>query len=153
MPFEDVWFTSDRRVPPSGSEPESGDSQPATMLATPVLVIEDESLIAWMIEDILTDVGFTTIAIVASGQQALDQARRIAPGLIVSDVNLGKGEDGVETVRAIRQWCPAPAVFVTGYADATIRERIERDLGGAQLLRKPVDRKALIAAVMRALGN
>ena len=65
------------------------------VLAAPVLIVEDEAMIAWMLESLLEDMGFTAITVVATGDEALDAARRLSPGLIVSDINLGpSGLDG-----------------------------------------------------------
>lgn len=123
------------------------------MFATPILVIEDESMIAWMIANVLEEAGFASVAVAANGRQALTEARTRAPGLLVSDVNLGAGIDGVETALAICAAQPAPIIFVTGYADDSMRQRIADTLPRAQILRKPVDPGALTRAVLRALAN
>lgn len=136
---------------PGAAEP--GQPLPGTVFDTPILVVEDETMIAWMIENVLEDAGFTSIAIAANAAAAREEARRQAPGLIVSDVNLGHGEDGIATARAISAAALVPVVFVTGYADSRMRERLKRELPRAQLLRKPVDSVALVRAVMRALAS
>ncbi len=85
------------------------------LLAMPVLIIEDEAMIAWMLESLLEDMGFKTLIVVASGEDALAAARRDPLGLIVSDINLGSGRlDGVETAATLRTMVKAPILFVTG---------------------------------------
>ncbi|MEO6432459.1 MAG: response regulator [Sphingomicrobium sp.] len=149
----EYWLTTEPPEWAPPGTPSDRDCASAGLFDTPILIIEDESMIAWMIEDLLTDAGFTTIAVVASGAQALEQVRAQAPGLILSDINLGAGEDGIATVRSIREKSIVPAIFVSGYADDGMRERIHSEIGAVTVLRKPVDRTALIAAVMRSLGN
>lgn len=110
-------------------------------------------MIAWMIEDVLVEAGFRSVAIAADGERALAAAALRRPGLIVSDVNLGPGADGIDTALRIRAESSVPLIFVTAYSDAALRARLAAELPGAQLLRKPVDPAALLRAVMRALGD
>ena len=124
------------------------------LFATPILVVEDESMIAWMLENVLLDAGFTTVELASTGEDAEQIAATDRPELIISDVNLGRGKDGIAAARAIRAaHGPVPLIFVTAYADDAIRERLAAELPGAQLLRKPVDEATLVRAVMRALAN
>ncbi len=139
-----------------GAPPTSADREADTtadLFATPILVIEDEAIIAWLIEETLEEAGFRTIAISATGDQAVAMAARRKPGIIVSDVNLGSGIDGVEAVGAIRAGRTIPVIFVTGFANDTMTARLEREMPGAELLRKPVDGAALVRCVMRLLAN
>jgi len=144
-----------RRFHEPVSPPTAGPDDDATMdlFATPILVIEDEAIIAWLIEETLLEAGFRTVAISATGDQAVAMAARRAPGIIVSDVNLGPGIDGVEAIRAIRAGRAIPAIFVTGFANDTMTARLEREMPGAKLLRKPVDGVELVRCVMRLLAN
>ena len=155
MPTNRVQF-----APASGESPpdpgrEAPDRSPRRdVFATPILVVEDESMIAWMLEDVLLEAGFTSIELASTGEDAEQFAARERPGLIVSDVNLGRGKDGIDAARVIRAANgPVPLIFVTAYADDAIRERLSVELPGAQLLRKPVEAAALIKAVMRALAH
>ncbi len=130
----------------------------APLLATPVLVVEDEAMIAWMMENLLEDMGFTAISIAATGEEAIEQAARLSPGLVISDINLGQnGMDGVDAAVAIRKDADLSIVFITGYASAEARDRIARDLPGAHLLRKPVDvedlRRAIVQTIARRGSN
>lgn len=139
--------------PPIGQPDSHRKPSEDALFDTPILVIEDEGLIAWMIESVLMEAGFRSITLSADGELALAEARQVHPGLIISDVNLGPGSDGIATVRAIRATAAVPVIFITGYADARMRERLAAELPDAQLLRKPVDGRALIRALMHALGN
>jgi len=126
----------------------------APLLATPVLIVEDEAMIAWMMESLLEDMGFTAIAIAATGEEAIEQAARVAPGLVISDINLGQnGMDWVDAAVAIRKDADPSIVFITGYASAEARDRIARDLPGAQLLRKPVDVEELRRAIVQTIAR
>ena len=144
--------------PPSkgGTPPHAGDDSrgsAGTIFTTPLLIIEDESMIAWMLENILTDAGFTSIALASTGEQAEAFAAKQRPGLVISDINLGAGKDGIAAAQGIRGATRLPLIFVTAYADDGVKQRLADALPGAQILRKPVDEAALMRAVMRALGN
>ena len=83
---------------PGGSPGAAASSQrlPAELLAMPVLIIEDEGMIAWMLESLLEDMGFETLVVVASGEEALEAARREPPGLISATWAQGALSRGIE---------------------------------------------------------
>ena len=103
-------------VPTGGST--APDARPegleSTMLDSPVLIIEDEAMIAWMMESLLEEMGFSDIRIAATGEDALAQVETFTPALIISDINLGRdGVDGVEATSRMRRsntcpWCSSP---------------------------------------------
>ena len=123
------------------------------LLDTPVLIIEDEAMIAWTLESLFDDMGFTHIALAPNAAAAIAAAAREAPGLIVSDINLGSGPDGVEAVATITAAARVPAIFVTGYPSEDARARIAQAVPGAAVLRKPVQADDLVAAVAAALAE
>jgi len=137
-------------VPGPGEE-----TRPLTeaMLATPVLVVEDEVLIAWVLQDMLADMGFADVRLARDHRQALELAAERAPGLLICDVNLGSGPDGIETARAIREGRAVPVLFVTGYTATGIQARIEDAVGPAPLMRKPIQPGLLAAALREALSG
>ena len=155
MPHIFPEFAPPPSEPPSPPPGVAQDRDPERALfATPILVVEDESMIAWMIENVLLDAGFTAVDMVATGEDAERFAAADRPGLIISDVNLGRGKDGIDAAIAIRAASGSiPLIFVTAYADNKVRDRLAAAFPGAQLLRKPVDEAALIRAVMRALAS
>lgn len=140
-----------RQAPPSGERAEGGRAPTEGVLQTPVLIIEDEAMIAWMVESLFEDMGFTRITVVATGEAAVAAATRSEPGLIVSDVNLGAGMDGIAAVAAIRDGWAIPTLFVTAYGSSETEARIAREAPGAGLLSKPINPAELRARVMKAL--
>ncbi|MBN8808264.1 MAG: response regulator [Sphingomonas sp.] len=148
--LEPLLATNGKRPPAPAIAP-GRSSDEATRLETRVLIVEDEMMIAWMIESLLSDAGFENVAIAADGKEACRQASEQTPGLVVSDINLGSGINGVEAAVAICHAGRIPVLFVTAYADGATRERIAAHFPHAELLRKPVDGASLTAAVHRAL--
>ena len=109
------------------------------------LIIEDEHIIAYSIEDVLREYGFKSFDVAASAQRAIDAAARRRPDLITSDVQLNRG-CGITAVEVICERPSIPVVFITGNpADVTRRLPNHRVLG------KPFSETALISAVASAM--
>ena len=135
----------------ASAEPDRLDS---TLLASPVLIIEDEAMIAWMMESLLEEMGFTAISIAACGEDAVKMAERIRPELVISDINLGPGGiDGVEATTRIIRSAKIPVVFITAYVSADARDRIAHEVPGAHLLRKPVSAETLRQTIVKAVSQ
>lgn len=138
-------------APSSLHTPHDEDADfPSTLLTRPVLVVEDEVMIAWMVESLLEDMGFSSISIASSGEEAISMASRLPPALVVSDINLGtRGMDGIAAAAAMRKaWNPL-VMFVTGHAGQSEVSRIASDVPGAVILRKPVVLEELRGGIRR----
>lgn len=140
--------------PHVGLAPAPSNGLDKAILKRPILIIEDEAVIAWTLESLLEDMGFTQIAIASSAADAVEKAKQTAPELIVSDINLGAGElDGIAATTAVRGGVGTAVVFITAFASAEDRQRIARDVPGAALLRKPVDAANLRQAIASIFGG
>ena len=129
----------------------AADGLDPMLLVQPVLIVEDEAMIAWTVETMLEELGFTQIMIAPSGEAAIEQARRVPPRLLVSDINLGPQRmDGVAAAVAILAAATASVVFVTGNATGEARRRIGAALPGAVLLAKPVGVTDLARGIVSA---
>ena len=147
-----AFMSSAAGAPPPDGLGEQSDRLPDASLAVPILVVEDEAMIAWMMECVLEEMGFTTITVVATGEDAIAHAKTTRPGLILSDINLGADHlDGVDAVTSIRGATRLPIIFISAYANADARERIKA-LPGAHLMRKPITVAELRYAVERAFA-
>lgn len=95
------------------------------------LIIEDEPMIALIIEDQLRAIGYLTIAFAVTEAEAIAAARERCPDLITSDVRLAAG-CGIAAVEAICSHLRIPVVFITASA-ARVRARVP----GATIVHKP----------------
>lgn len=136
------------RMPP----PVVGQGPSSTLARVPVLVIEDEAMIAWMLESLLEDMGFESVTLASNAAEAIAAAKRQAPELVISDINLGPGADGIEAVAAIRLTCSPAVAFVSAYIDDNARSRIFEQVAGARILSKPLSGDQLSAVIRDALG-
>jgi CheY-like chemotaxis protein len=113
-----------------------------------VLIIEDEPVIALDLRLLVTRCGHRVIGSAASEAEAIRLATAHRPGLILADVNLGRGGDGITAVRQILQQVTIPVIFVTAYAERLLTaEGVEP----AFIINKPFDRMTLAIATYQAI--
>lgn len=84
-------------------------------IATDVLIIEDEPLIAMELKDILQELGHRVIAIARTRADALASANRTKPGLVIADIRLADGSSGLDAVNEMLGSFAVPVVFVTAF--------------------------------------
>src|ERR1700753_2935475 len=70
-------------------------------LASKVLIIEDEPIIAMDLENLVTELGHKVVAIAATRDEAVSKAKSERPGLVLADINLGEGGSGIDAVNEI----------------------------------------------------
>jgi two-component system, response regulator PdtaR len=111
------------------------------------LIVDDEIFFALNLEAEMQALGFDICDLAANGQQASMLATSNQPDVILMDINLEGGREGIEVAKWLHKVCEAPIVFVTGYTDRDIVAHIHEQVPGAAVLPKPVYRDRLAAAV------
>jgi two-component system, response regulator PdtaR len=109
------------------------------------LIIEDEPIIASLIKDHLTEIGFDTFDIAATQSAAVHLAKQNQPAVIVADVTLTEG-NGIDAIQQICSERIVPVVFVTASAAAVLKA-----MPTAVVVTKPLEPSALAAGYLRAL--
>ncbi|WP_374371099.1 response regulator [Dongia sp.] len=118
-------------------------------LATSVLIIEDEPIIALDIAALVTDLGHEVVASVASQSEAIAVTKNVRPGLILADIDLGAGGSGIAAVKEILRGFQVPVIFVTAYPERLLTgERPEPTF----LVTKPFDIDTLKVTISQALS-
>jgi len=120
------------------------DASPRAIYGERIMIVEDEALVAMILEDQLQEIGLSTVATCASVAEAMKAIDRIALDAAILDVNLGG--QLVYPVADRLMDLSIPFVFVTGYG----RESIDRRYDSIHVLEKPVEREALEAVFARA---
>lgn len=115
-----------------------------------IFLVEDEALIALELRDRLEGLGHEVCGHAARGDEALARIPWAAPDLVLMDVGLGEGMDGIETASRLRERSPAPVVFLTAYADPATLERAKAVEPFGYLV-KPFDERELHATIEMAL--
>ncbi|MCP4660515.1 MAG: PAS domain S-box protein [bacterium] len=115
-----------------------------------ILIVEDEPMVAELLEERLKMLGYDVAASVRTGEEAVEKVGELAPDLVLMDVVLAGEMDGVEAAAAIHERHDLPVVFVTGYADdETLRRaQLTEPLG---YLLKPFENRELHAALTVSL--
>jgi CheY-like chemotaxis protein len=117
-------------------------------LATDVLIIEDEPVIAADIEALARELGHDVVGVAATHAEAIEAAGRRRPGLVLADIQLADGSSGVEAVREILSRFDVPVVFITAFPERLLTgERPEPTF----LITKPFQPETVKAAIGQAL--
>lgn len=90
-----------------------------------ILVIEDEPLIADHIEQCLIDEGFKSAGIADNFNEAKELLQKENPDLILLDINLGDGPDGIDIAHYINLHYKKPFIFISSNTDAKTLERVK----------------------------
>jgi len=93
-------------------------SEPATFNGLTALVVEDEALIAFLIEDMLKDAGFGEVIHAGSIRQALATLEKMHPDIAVLDLNLA-GEPAYPVAERLRS-LSIPFAFASGYGTTVV---------------------------------
>jgi len=139
-------------VPLDVAETELGEAREAlrSAAATDILVIEDEPIIAMDVRQLVEACGHHVVGVAASEAQAVRLAQEKHPGLILADVNLGMGGDGITAVNRIQRELRVPVIFVTAYPERLLTaEQVEP----AFVISKPFEPLALAIATYQAVSS
>lgn len=137
--------------PPESTMYASGTREPVTeKKRTRVIVVDDETLIAETVVEILEQEQFEAVA-VSSGLAAVELAKRWRPDIVLSDVIM-PGLNGIETGIKIREVAPTCNIVLFSGQAATVdllekaRERGHR----FQIIAKPIKPAQLVGVIRRA---
>ncbi len=120
----------------------------AKQMATDVVIIEDEPLIALDLEQLVTDLGHRVVRIARTADQAIDAVTKLRPGLVLADIHLADGSSGLDAVNEILRSFSLPVIFVTAFP--------QRLLTGTRpeptfLITKPFQAENVKAVISQAL--
>jgi DNA-binding NtrC family response regulator len=115
-----------------------------------ILVVEDEAVVALDVERRLRRLGYQVVGTADSYASAVAQAAEVRPDLVLMDIALRDGADGIAAAERLRAELAVPVVFVTAFADAETLERAKRVSPHGYIV-KPFDERDLRAAIEIAL--
>jgi two-component system nitrogen regulation response regulator NtrX len=115
-----------------------------------VLVADDEEGILESLSGILEDEGYEVIT-ASSGEKALDLVREFSPDIILLDVWMPKGIDGLETLKEIKGITQdSEVIMISGHANIDIAVQATK-LGALDFLEKPLSLQRVLILIKRAL--
>ena len=115
-----------------------------------ILIIEDDVLIGVATEAVLADAGYEVVGLVRTVGEAVAVAALKKPDLLIVDVNLSTGGDGIEAATRIQTELGIRPVFASANVDPQTQARAAsaRPLGWVP---KPYTRERLLKVVAEAL--
>lgn len=117
-------------------------------VATDILIIEDEPLIALDIEQMVESLGHTVAGIARTHKEALELYKAKAPGMVLADIQLADGSSGIDAVNDILKNSNVPVIFITAFPERLLTgERPEP----AFLVTKPFNPDMVKALISQAL--
>jgi DNA-directed RNA polymerase specialized sigma24 family protein/CheY-like chemotaxis protein len=120
----------------------------AEQIATNVLIIEDEPIIAMDVEHIVRSLGHSVAGIARTHNEAVAIARKEGIGLVLADIQLADGSSGINAVNEILQNIELPVIFITAYPERLLTgERPEPTF----LITKPFQPETVKAVISQAL--
>jgi CheY-like chemotaxis protein len=135
-------------VPEVAALVETARREVAQQIATDILIIEDDLMIANDLKWLMMDLGHRVIGIARTHVEAVRLAKGMRPGLILADIQLADGTSGIDAVNEIHLKTWAPVVFITAYPDRLLTGKPREP---TYLLVKPFDADAVRAVVSQAL--
>lgn len=117
-------------------------------LATNVLIIEDEPVIAADIEALVRDLGHDITSVATTRSEAVAAFKAKRPGLVLADIQLADGSSGIDAVNDILKGADIPVIFITAFPERLLTgEKPEP----AFLITKPFQPETVKAAIGQAL--
>jgi DNA-directed RNA polymerase specialized sigma24 family protein len=123
-------------------------AQIAREIATDVLIIEDEPVIAVDIERIVKQLGHRVAGIATTRKEARAAAAAWTPGLVLADIQLADGSSGIDAVADILKSVAAPVVFITAYPERLLTGKRPEP---TYLITKPFRTETVEAVISQAL--
>ncbi len=120
------------------------------MTAEKILVVDDDRTTCKVLELQLENLGYDVIGCARTANEAIRMVRTHDPELVLMDINLGRGGDGINTAELLRREYGVPVVYVTAYADPDTLERARKTLPFGYV-NKPIRPTDLRTAVALAL--
>jgi diguanylate cyclase (GGDEF)-like protein/PAS domain S-box-containing protein len=117
-----------------------------------LMLVEDERIVAFDLKNQLQSFGYRVGAMVASGEQALARVSLELPDLVLMDIHLEGGMDGIDAAVRIQTEHKVPVIFLTAYAEdeTLLRALASRPFG---YLVKPCEARELHAMIQMALAR
>lgn len=122
------------------------------MSAGRLLIIEDEAVIGMDLMNSLEHIGHEVLAVIPSGQEAIDFVDRQPVDLILMDINLNGPMRGTEAARIIYEKHHTPVVFLTAHANPETLAEAEKAYPYGYIL-KPFRQKELAVTIRFALNR
>lgn len=118
--------------------------------AARILVVEDESIVAFNLQQRLTHLGYDVPSIAVSGQECMEQVATTQPDLVLMDIHIQGDMDGIDVASRLQREHTVPVIYLTAYSEDSTLERARETQPYGYLL-KPFSERELHASIQMAL--
>jgi PAS domain S-box-containing protein len=115
-----------------------------------ILIVEDESIVAFNLQQRLAMLGYEVPAVAVSGDECLELVAQTQPDLVLMDIHIQGDMDGIDTSSRIKETHSVPVIYLTAYSEDSTLERA-RLTGPYGYLLKPFSERELHATIQMAL--
>jgi len=122
-------------------------------MSAEILIIDDNSDIREILNDLITEAGYST-RLAANYNQALTEIDKKLPDVAIIDVKLDKGDnDGIELLNHIKNKNKnIPVIIISGHANIDMAIKSLKS-GAFEFIQKPFDKSRLLNFIKRAVEN
>jgi CheY-like chemotaxis protein len=127
---------------------QSASTEISRQVATDIMIIEDEPLIAMDIEDMVEALGHRVTGVARTHGEAVELYKRTKPKMVLADIQLADGSSGIDAVNDILKDETLPVIFITAFPERLLTgEKPEP----AFLVTKPFNPDMVKALISQAL--
>ena len=123
---------------------------PPPMVKSRILIVDDEVLVTRDLSAQLVELGYEPVEICTLGEEAVAVAERLRPDLVLMDIQLAGGMDGISAAQLIRDQLSLPVVFLTAFTEVETLNRAKLTEPFGYII-KPFDDRELLTVVEMAL--
>ena len=120
------------------------------MYKATILIVEDDGILAFHLQEMLSSLGYGIAGPLASGEEALDFVTANEVDLVLMDIELAGAMNGISAAETISNRTNIPIVFLTGFSQDPLLEEAKIAAPYGYLI-KPVPERELAAAIEIAL--
>jgi DNA-binding NarL/FixJ family response regulator len=115
-----------------------------------ILIVDDDKTTASVMQLYIENFGFGVADVATTGNEAIEKAKTLKPDLVLMDIRLGQGLDGIDAAEVIMKRMNIPVVYVTAHADEDTLERAQMT-NPAGFINKPLRETDLLTTIKFAL--
>ena len=115
-----------------------------------ILVVDDDKTTASVVQLYLENFGFAVADIATTGNEAIEKAKMLKPDLVLMDIQLGQGLDGIDAAEVIMKRMDIPVIYITAHTDEDTLERAQMT-NPAGFINKPLRETDLLTTIKFAL--
>ncbi len=115
-----------------------------------ILIVENERIVAEDIQMRLQSQGYTILAVVSSGKEALQKIGEVRPSLVLMDISFRGDIEDMKAAEVIRTQFDIPVVCLTAYVDEKLLKRAKITKPYRFLL-KPLEDEKLFDSIEKAI--